>query len=119
MKTHALGTLLTGLLVIAIVIGLNTVGVVLMSAMLVAPAAAARQWTHSLSRMILYAGLIGAGAGLVGSVFSVLEEKVPTGPAIVICLGIIVVFSLLFGSAQGLVWDRLRRRRLDLSQEPT
>lgn len=115
MKTHFLGTVLTGLLVVAIVIGLNTVGVVLMSAMLVAPAAAARQWTHSLSRMVLYAGLIGAGSGLVGSVFSVVEEKVPTGPAIVICLGIVVVLSLLFGSAQGLVWDWIRRGRKKLT----
>lgn len=115
MKTHFLGTVLTGLLVVAIVIGLNTVGVVLMSAMLVAPAAAARQWTHSLSRMVLYAGLIGAGSGLVGSVFSVVEEKVPTGPAIVICLGIVVVLSLLFGSAQGLVWDWIRRGRKNLT----
>lgn len=115
MKTHFLGTVLTGLLVVAIVIGLNTVGVVLMSAMLVAPAAAARQWTHSLSRMVLYAGLIGAGSGLVGSVFSVVEEKVPTGPAIVICLGAVVVLSLLFGSAQGLVWDWIRRGRKKLT----
>lgn len=115
MKTHFLGTVLTGLLVVAIVIGLNTVGVVLMSAMLVAPAAAARQWTHSLSRMVLYAGLIGAGSGLVGSVFSVVEEKVPTGPAIVICLGLVVVLSLLFGSAQGLVWDWIRRGRKKLT----
>lgn len=118
MRTHALGTLLTGLLVVAIVIGLNTVGVVLMSAMLVAPAAAARQWTHSLSHMVGYAALIGAGSGLVGSVFSVLEKDVPTGPAIVICLGVVVVLSLLFGSAQGLVWDWLRRKRRNLTEEP-
>ncbi len=117
MKTHALGALLTGLLVVAIVIGLNTVGVVLMSAMLVAPAAAARQWTHSLLRMVLYSALIGAGAGLAGSIFSVLEEDVPTGPTIVICLGIVVIVSLFFGSAQGLVWDWIRRRRVRFGEE--
>src|SRR5690606_12035439 len=103
MKTHALGALLTGLLVVAIVIGLNTVGVVLMSAMLVAPAAAARQWTHSLSRMVLYSALIGAGAGLAGSIFSVLDDDAPNGPTIVIILGIVFIVSLFFGSAQGLV----------------
>lgn len=117
MKTHALGALLTGLLVVAIVIGLNTVGVVLMSAMLVAPAAAARQWTHSLSRMVLYSALIGAGAGLAGSIFSVLEDDVPTGPTIVICLGIVMIVSLFFGSAQGLVWDWIRRRRVRFGEE--
>lgn len=117
MKTHTLGGLLTGLLVVAIVIGLNTVGVILMSAMLVAPAAAARQWTHSLSRMVFYSALIGAGAGLAGSIFSVVEESVPTGPTIVICLGIVMIVSLFFGSAQGLVWDWLRRRRVRFGGE--
>lgn len=114
MKTHALGTLLTGLLVVAIVIGLNTVGVILMSAMLVAPASAARQWTNSLSHMVVYAAVIGATAGLVGAVISVLEQGIPTGPAIVICLAILVIVSLLFGSAQGLMWQWARRRRRKL-----
>lgn len=111
LRTNALGGLLTGLLVAAIVIGLNTVGVILMSAMLVAPAAAARQWTHSLSKMIGIAAFFGALAGLVGAILSVQEKDIPTGPAIVVVLGCLVVVSLLFGSAQGLVWDWLRRRR--------
>ncbi|MBC8065847.1 MAG: metal ABC transporter permease [Chlorobia bacterium] len=120
LRTHALGTLLTGLLVAAIVIGLNTVGVILMSAMLVAPASAARQWTHSLSHMILYSALFGAGSGLVGAVVSVTQEGVPTGPAIVICLALVVVLSLLFGSAQGLVWEWIRRfrRRNKIEETP-
>ncbi len=109
LRTHALGTLLTGLLVVAIVIGLNTVGVILMSAMLVAPASAARQWTNSLSHMILYSALIGALSGLVGAVLSVVETGVPTGPVIVLCLAAAVIFSLLFGSAQGIAWDWVRR----------
>jgi manganese/zinc/iron transport system permease protein len=48
----ALDVLLTTLLVVAIVIGLQTVGVVLMSAMVVAPAVAARQWTDRLGAMV-------------------------------------------------------------------
>jgi manganese/zinc/iron transport system permease protein len=106
----ALGAVLTGLLVLAIVIGLNTVGVILMSAMLIAPASAARQWTHSLARMVLYSALIGSGAGLVGAIWSVQVKDIPTGPAIVICLGVMVLFSLLLGSAQGIVWQAVRRR---------
>jgi manganese/zinc/iron transport system permease protein len=111
MKTPILGALLTGLLVAAIVIGLNTVGVILMSAMLVAPASAARQWTHSLAKMIGLSAAIGALAGISGAVVSVLEKDIPTGPAIVVILGVFVVLSLLFGSAQGMVWDWARRRR--------
>lgn len=120
LRTNFLGTLLTGLLVVAIVIGLNTVGVILMSAMLIAPASAARQWTNSLSKMILYSALVGAGCGLVGAVVSVTQDGVPTGPAIVLCLAVVVTFSLLFGSAQGLAWDwaRRRRRRSNFLKEP-
>lgn len=117
MNTHGVGLILTGLLVLAIVIGLNTVGVILMSAMLVAPAAAARFWTHSLSRMILLSSAFGAIGGLVGAVASVLIEGVPTGPAIVLCLGVMVVISFVLGSAQGLLWARLRRGR-KLLKEP-
>jgi manganese/zinc/iron transport system permease protein len=106
----ALGAILTGLLVLAIVIGLNTVGVILMSAMLIAPASAARQWTHSLSRMVIYAALIGSGSGLAGAIWSVLVKDIPTGPAIVICLGAAVLVSLFFGSAQGLVWQSARSK---------
>lgn len=111
LRVPALGGLLTGLLVAAIVIGLNTVGVILMSAMLVAPAAAARQWTHSLSKMIGLAALFGAGSGLAGAIASVTWEKTPTGPAIVVALGAVVTVSILFGSAQGLVWDWFRRKQ--------
>lgn len=110
-RPHVLGGLLTGLLVAAIVIGLNTVGVILMSAMLVAPACAARQWTNRLSVMIGLSALVGAFAGLAGAVVSVLQERVPTGPAIVLFLGGLVAVSLLFGTAQGFVWEWARRRR--------
>lgn len=111
LRPHLLGTVLTGLLVVAIVIGLNTVGVILMSAMLVAPASAARQWTNSLARMIGYSALIGATCGLAGSILSVTQKGVPTGPTIVLCLAVIFLFSLLFGSARGLVWDWIRRAK--------
>lgn len=116
--THRLNLLLTGLLVVAIVIGLNTVGVVLMSAMLIGPAAAARQWTNSLSHMLGYSALFGALAGISGAIISVNETRLPTGPVIVLCLTAIVAFSLLFGSARGLAWDWLRRRRQRRSMQP-
>ncbi|MCS6777269.1 MAG: iron chelate uptake ABC transporter family permease subunit [Chloroherpetonaceae bacterium] len=106
-----LETLLTGLLVVAIVIGLNTVGIVLMSALLVGPAVTARQWTHSLGRMIGYAGVFGALAGVFGALVSVRETRMPTGPVIILCIAVMVILSVLFGAAQGVVWERVRRRR--------
>ena len=109
--SNRLGLVLTGLLVAAIVIGLNTVGVVLMSAMLIAPAAAARQWTHSLSKMLLVSALFGSICGVTGAIASVLIDGVPTGPAIVLCLSVLAVLSVFFGKAQGLVWEWVRHRR--------
>jgi len=108
---RGLDVLLTTLLVIAIVIGLQTVGVVLMSAMIVAPAAAARQWTDRLSLMILLGGLFGAVAGVSGTLISSTAERLPTGPVIVLCISVIVLFSMLFATNRGLVWNWLRSKQ--------
>ncbi len=103
--------LLTALLVVAIVIGLQTVGVVLMSAMIVAPAAAGRQWTDVLWKMVLLSAGFGAAGGVTGAVLSSLETGLPTGPLIVLCMGAIVAASLFFAPNRGLLGQRLRRRR--------
>jgi manganese/zinc/iron transport system permease protein len=102
---------LTTVLVVAIVIGLQTVGVVLMSAMVVAPAAAARQWTDRLGPMVALAGFFGALAGASGAVASSLAERVPTGPTIVLFLTLIVVVSLTLAPNRGLAWAWVRERR--------
>jgi manganese/zinc/iron transport system permease protein len=104
--------LLTSLLVVAIVIGLQTVGVVLMSAMIVAPAAAARQWTHRLGSMVGVSAAIGVGAGVLGSITSALVPLLPTGPTIVLLLSVVVAVSLLLAPGRGLVWRWLRFGRL-------
>ena len=111
LPVRVLGTLLTALLVCAVVIGLNTVGVVLMSAMLVAPAVAARQWSASLAGMALGAAGIGAACGVGGAVWSSVEPRAPTGPCIVLCLGAVVAVSVLLGSRRGLLTRALVRRR--------
>jgi manganese/zinc/iron transport system permease protein len=102
---------LTSLIVVAIVVGLQTVGVVLMSAMLVAPAAAARQWTDRLGLMVLLAGVFGALAGVIGAVISATARGLSTGPTIVLTVSTIVVVSLLFAPNRGLIWSRLRHQR--------
>ncbi len=113
-----LDILLTSLLVIAIVIGLQTVGVVLMSAMVVAPAAAARQWTDRLGKMILLSSLFGAIAGISGAFLSSTLERLPTGPTIVICMSLLVLISLLFATNRGLIWrwskERKNRQKLQV-----
>jgi manganese/zinc/iron transport system permease protein len=103
--------LLTTLLVVAVVIGLQAVGVVLMSAMLVAPGAAARQWTDRLSRMVLLSALFGALAGVAGALVSSLGSGLSTGPVIVLCISVIVLLSIVFAPARGLFWAYLRQWR--------
>ena len=106
-----LDVLMTTLLVIAIVIGLQAVGVVLMSAMVVAPAAAARQWTDRLGIMVAISAFFGALAGVTGAVISSLVPRLSTGPTIVLCISVIVVFSLLLAPNRGLVWGWARQQR--------
>jgi len=106
-----LDILLTTLIVLAIVLGLQTVGVVLMSAMVVAPAAAARQWTDRLGTMVLLSSIFGAIAGIVGALLSSSIDRLPTGPTIVLCISVIVILSLFFAPARGLFWNWLRERK--------
>lgn len=113
-----LDVVMTTLLVIAIVIGLQTVGVVLMSALIIAPAAAARQWTDRLGVMMSLAAFFGALAGVAGAVVSSTTARVPTGPTIVLCAGVLVAVSLFFAPNRGLVaaWLRARRNRANLRE---
>jgi manganese/zinc/iron transport system permease protein len=108
---RALDILLTSLLVVAIVIGLQSVGVVLMSAMLVAPAAAARQWTDRLSSMVVLSAAFGALSGISGALVSSLVPRLSTGPTIVLSISLIVLVSLFVAPKRGMVWVWLRRRQ--------
>jgi manganese/zinc/iron transport system permease protein len=105
-----LSALLSGLLVLAVMIGLQTVGVILMVALLIAPAVAARQWVHSLVGMVLLAGAFGMVAGVAGAVASSVVDRLPTGPMIVIAASLIVAISLLLAPDRGVV-STLRQRR--------
>jgi manganese/zinc/iron transport system permease protein len=82
-----------------------------MSAMIVAPAAAARQWTDRLGVMVILAGGLGALAGVSGAVVSSEAQRMPTGPTIVLCAGVIVIISLLLAPRRGLAWSWVRERR--------
>lgn len=102
---------LTTVLVLAIVTGLQAVGVVLMAALVVAPAAAARQWTDSLGAMVAISALFGAVSGVLGALWSGGAAGLPTGPAIVLAATGIVTGSLLLAPRRGLIWAGMRRRK--------
>ncbi|MDQ3612725.1 MAG: metal ABC transporter permease [Chloroflexota bacterium] len=111
LRTRSLDILLTSLLVVAVMIGLQTVGVVLMAAMVIGPGAAARQWTDRLVTMLVLAGCFGALAGVTGAVISVQGARLPTGPMIILSLTTIVLVSLFLAPKHGYLPEYLRHRR--------
>ncbi len=102
--------LLSFMTVITVILGIQTVGVVLMSAMLIIPAAAARQWSDRLCINIILASLFGGLSGALGALISGLEQGIPTGPAIVITASAIAAASLLFAPKRGIVSKILKRK---------
>lgn len=106
-----LDVLLTSLIVLAIVLGLQTVGVVLMSAMILAPAAAARQWTNKLGLMVALASLFGAMSGVAGTAISASAEKIATGPVIVLMAVVLVAISFVFSPGRGLLSRQIRYQK--------
>src|SRR5690606_4207544 len=101
------------LLVAAVtVVGLQAVGLILIIAFLIIPAAAARFWTNSLRRMLAVAALIGGASGWFGSSLSALLPRLPAGAVIVLVAAAIFGFSMVFGTARGLARRRLAQHRL-------
>jgi manganese/zinc/iron transport system permease protein len=98
----------TVLTVLAVTIGIQTVGVVLMAALLITPAAAARAWTKSLPQMILLAAVFSAVSAILGTLISSSIAKMPTGPWIVIILGLIGFTSLFIAPEKGWLFKRKR-----------
>jgi manganese/zinc/iron transport system permease protein len=113
-------------LVLALVIGIRSVGVVLISGMLVAPAAFARQYTKRLSSMFVIAGIVGSFSGFFGVYLSVQlpllidhqhPPSLPTGPMILLVAVFLTSFALLFSSQTGWISRRMRIRRFQMQQQ--
>jgi len=110
-RVGVLNVLLSTLIVVAIVLGLQLAGVVLMVGMLIAPGIAARQWTNKLNQMVILSAVFGAFAGSTGAILSAVDANVPTGPMIIVMAFLLVVISIGFAPGRGLIWTLLRRRR--------
>lgn len=100
--------LISFFIILIIVLGLQTVGVVLMSSLLLAPAAAARQWTNSLGKMFFLASIFGAISGVLGTAISANEDNLATGPLIVIVASVIVFLSFLFSPIRGILFRKFK-----------
>ena len=102
--------LLTTLTVLAVVAGIQAVGVVLMAAMLITPAAAARFWTDRLKVMLFLAALFGGISGIIGAYISYIAPSMPTGPWIVMVISIIAIISFFVAPGKG-IFHRLIRQK--------
>ncbi|MFO1444696.1 metal ABC transporter permease [Bacillus sp. Bva_UNVM-123] len=109
LPTSFLNFLFLTLLVAAVVIGIQAVGVILMAALLITPSIAARYWTESLGKMVVISGVFGAIAGMTGTFISTLREGLATGPLIVVAATFLFLLSMLFAPQRGIVTKWLKR----------
>jgi ABC-type Mn2+/Zn2+ transport system permease subunit/Mn-dependent DtxR family transcriptional regulator len=109
------------LLAFSVVIALQAVGVVLVSAMLITPAAAAYLLTDRMHRMLLLAAAFGLFAGALGAFLSFLGNGLPTGPCMVLGASAVFALAFLFGPRHGVVprWWRRRSRSRRIARENT
>lgn len=109
------------LLSFTVVIALQAVGAVLVSAMLITPAAAAYLLTDRLHRLLTLAAIFGAAAGIVGAFVSFLGANLPTGPFIVLAASAIFGAAFLFAPRHGVVarWWRQRDQAARTQRENT
>jgi manganese/zinc/iron transport system permease protein len=91
-------------LVLAVVLlGIRVVGAILVVALLITPAVAARMWTDRVGVMAVVAAGIGGAAGYGGAVLSAALPGVPTGPVIVMLAFAAFVLSAVFAPRRGVI----------------
>jgi ABC-type Mn2+/Zn2+ transport system permease subunit len=109
MRVGFYNNLLLILLALTIVISMQTVGVGLVAAMLVTPAATAYLLVRRLPAMMALSALFGGASSLIG-LFASYHLNVASGAAIVLTTTAFFLLAFLFAPQRGLVWDLSRRR---------
>lgn len=111
--------ILSTLIVVTIILGLESVGVILISALLIGPSIAARQWSNRLGVVVTLAAGIGFLSGVGGTLVSSIGRQIPTGPTIVVVLSAFVCLSLFFAPKRGLVARQLlnKKRQKEMIEE--
>ncbi|KEO71734.1 metal ABC transporter permease [Anditalea andensis] len=103
MPVRILRFVFNSLLVLAVVTGIQAIGVVLMAALLITPAAAARFWTNKLHVMLLLAVTFALFSGVAGAYISYVIPKMPTGPWVVMVISFLAFISFFFAKKKGMV----------------
>lgn len=112
MPVRRIELVLTTLTVLAVVIGIQAVGVVLMAAILITPAAAARFWTDKIKIMVMLSAIFGAFSGLSGAYISYVAPAMPTGPWIVVVISTIAFISFFVAPRKGIISRWFKQRKV-------
>lgn len=103
LRTQMVHYALMLMLTLVTVSSLQTVGIILVVAMLITPAATAFLWTNKLHWMLVDSAIFGALASLIG-LFLSYTLNWSSGPAIVLVAAFIFGVSFIFSPKQGLVF---------------
>lgn len=119
LPTTVFDLILLALVIAVVIVGLQAVGLILVIAILIIPAAAARFWTNSTGRMLILAAIIGGAGGWIGAGLSALAPRLPAGALVVLVLASAFVVSLLFGRRRGVAQRAfaLRQHRKQIQRE--
>ena len=110
-NVHLLNFVLNTLTVLAVASGIQAVGVVLMAALIITPAAAARFFSTSLKNLMILAICFGVFCAVAGVLISYSAPAMPTGPWIVMVLSVLAILSFVFSPRKGMLSRYLLRQR--------
>ncbi len=112
-----LDCLLIAMVVAVTIVGLKAIGLIMVIALQVIPAASARFWTHDLKRMLIISGLLGGLSCAVGAMASAVFADMPSGATIVLCGCGFFLLSFTIGTERGVLWTYLHQKNLRRQQE--
>lgn len=112
-----LDCLLIAMVVAVTIVGLKAIGLIMVIALLVIPAASARFWTHDLNRMLLISGVLGGASCAVGAIASAIFADLPSGATIVLCACGFFLLSFAVGAERGVLWTYLHQKSLRRQQD--
>ena len=100
-------SLVSALIIISTAIGIQTVGIILMSALIITPASSALFWTNNFKKSIVLSGGFACISSVIGVFISYLSSDMPTGPWIIVVLSSIALFSAFF-SKKGILTKKIK-----------
>ncbi|MFC5190789.1 iron chelate uptake ABC transporter family permease subunit [Algoriphagus aquatilis] len=107
---EAIRFLFNVLMILAVVIGIQAIGVVLMAALLITPGAAARFWTDRLNPLLILAACFSIVSGILGTYISFVLPQMPTGPWVVVFLSLFALLSFMFSPKSGIIFRYFSRK---------